>query len=237
MNQTAALPVSDISRREAWAALVYVALYIPYLTLTLESELLHWVTLVAVPLVLVLMLRPSGARDLTQTLSTFGLRRGNLARGVGWALLAGLAIGVFQASGGSEHAQEIREVVRSGQALWALPLAFVAMVATAGFTEEFFFRGFLQTRITALSGSGTVGLLGSAVLFGLYHVPYAYLHPNWPSSGDLGAAFGSAMGQGGIGGLLLGGLYLVSRGNLLACVVLHSAINAVWAMTMIRFGG
>ncbi len=99
------------------------------------------------------------------------------------------------------------------------------------------FRGFLQTRLTALFRSRIVGLFVSALLFGLYHVPYAYLNPNWPSYGDLGAALRSAMGQGGIGGLVLGGLYLVSRGNLLACVVLHAGINAVWVMTMIRFGG
>jgi len=230
------LPLTGITRREASIALVYVGLYLVYLTVTLESELLHWVTLVVLPLVLVLTLRPSGSRDVVQTLSSFGLRRGHLRRGIGWALLAALVVGLFQGAGGSEHAQEIREMVRSGHVLWALPLAFVAMLLTAGFTEEFFFRGFLQTRITALSGSRIVGLLGSAVLFGLYHVPYAYLSPNWSSAGDLGAAWGSAMSQGGIGGLILGGLYLVSRGNLLACVVLHAGINAVWAMTMIRFG-
>jgi membrane protease YdiL (CAAX protease family) len=121
--------------------------------------------------------------------------------------------------------------------LWALPVAFLAMLLTAGFTEEFFFRGFLQTRLTALSGSRLVGLAASALLFGVYHVPYAYLHPNWPTHGDLGAAIGSAMGQGGIAGLLLGALYLVSRGNLLACVVLHAGVNAAWVMTMIKFGG
>jgi membrane protease YdiL (CAAX protease family) len=45
------------------------------------------------------------------------------------------------------------------------------------------------------------------------------------------------MGNGVPGGLVLGALYVVSRGNLLACVVLHSLINAAPAMTMIHFGG
>ena len=80
-------------------------------------------------------------------------------------------------------------------------------------------------------------MLISAVLFGLYHLPYAYLSPHWPSHGDLGAAFASAMGQGGIGGLVLGTLYALTRGNLIACIIVHSSINAIWFMTMIKFGG
>jgi membrane protease YdiL (CAAX protease family) len=231
------VPVAGIARREAWLALLYGAVYIASLTLTLESELAHWATLVLIPLLLVRLLRPPQQRDFGSVLASFGLRRGNLSRGVGLALLAAVAIGVFQAMGGSEHGQAIREYVRSGHVVWALPLAFLAMLLTAGFTEEFFFRGFLQTRLTALSGSRLAGLVGSALLFGLYHVPYAYLHPLWPSHGDFGAAIGSAMGQGGVAGLLLGGLYIASRGNLLACAVLHAGVNAVWVMTMINFGG
>jgi hypothetical protein len=68
-------------------------------------------------------------------------------------------------------------------------------------------------------------------------VPYAYLNPNWPTYGNLGAAFGSAMAQGGSGGLVLGTLYALSRGNLVGCVLLHSSINAIWFMAMIKFGG
>lgn len=232
-----ALPVTGITRREAWWALGYVAVYLAYLTVALESELLHWVTLVVLPVMLVRSLRSPELRRLPAVLGSFGLRRGNLWRGVGWAALAALAIGVFQGMGGSSHAQEIREVIRSGRVLWALPVAFLAMLLTAGFTEEFFFRGFLQTRLTVLSGSRLVGLVASALLFGVYHVPYAYLHPSWPTHGDLGAAIGSAMGQGGIAGVLLGVLYMVSRGNLLACVVLHAGVNAAWVMTMMQSGG
>ena len=74
------------------------------------------------------------------------------------------------------------------------------MLLTAGFTEEVFFRGCLQTRSIAQAGSRLAGLLGSAAL------------------------------------LMVGGLYLVSRGNLLACVVLHAGINAAGAMTMNKVG-
>ncbi len=73
------------------------------------------------------------------------------------------------------------------------------------------------------------------ILFGIYHVPYAYLNPNWPSAGDWGAAWLAALGQGIPGGLILGGMYLWSRQNLFASVVLHSLINAIPGMAMIRF--
>jgi membrane protease YdiL (CAAX protease family) len=226
-----------VTRRDALTATTYFALYLAYLTVNPESELLHWVTLVALPLFLTWMVRAPEGRGIAPVLGSFGLRRSNLTRGVGWALLLGLAFAVMQGMGGSQHAEEIRAFVRSGRVLVALPIAFLAMMLTAGFTEEFFFRGFLQTRLTALTRSRVAGIIVSALLFGLYHVPYAYLNPNWPTHGDLGAAFGSAMGQGGIGGLILGTLYALTRGNLVACVLLHSSINAIWFMTMIKFGG
>jgi membrane protease YdiL (CAAX protease family) len=232
-----AFPPPDVTRREAWIAPLYFTLYLAYLTVTLESELLHWVTLVALPLGLTWIVRSPDARRFTQILGSLGLRRGNLTRGVGWAVLLGVAFSVMQAMGGSEHAQEIREVLRSGRVFVALPVALLAMMLTAGFTEEFFFRGFLQTRLTVLTRSRIAGVLISAVLFGVYHLPYAYLNPNWSSHGDLGAAFASAMGQGGIGGLVLGTLYALTRGNLIACIIVHSSINAIWFMTMIKFGG
>ena len=67
------------------------------------------------------------------------------------------------------------------------PLALVLLMMTAGFTEEFFFRGVLQTRLTTSLKSKVWGVVVAAVLFGLYHLPYAYLHPGWPSHGDWGA--------------------------------------------------
>jgi membrane protease YdiL (CAAX protease family) len=226
-----------VTRREAWVAPLYFIVYLTYLTITLESELLHWVTLVALPLFLTWIVRSRDTRGLAPMLGSLGLRWGNLTRGIGWAALLAVAFSVMQAMGGSEHAQEIRDVLRSGRVFVALPVALLAMMLTAGFTEEFFFRGFLQTRLTVLTRSRIAGVLISAVLFGLYHLPYAYLNPNWSSHGDLGAAFTSAMGQGGIGGLVLGTLYALTRGNLIACILVHSSINAIWFMTMIKFGG
>jgi hypothetical protein len=135
------------------------------------------------------------------------------------------------------QADAIQDLIRTGRAVWLFPMTFLLMVALAGFTEEVMFRGYLQTRVETLLDSRWWAVVVTSVLFGLYHLPYAYMNPRWPSHGDWGAAWIAAMGNGVPGGLVLGALYVVSRGNLLACVVLHSLINAAPAMTMIHFGG
>ena len=230
-TERAALP----GPRESRAALIYFALYMAYLFAARESELLHWLSLVAIPLVIVFALRP-GNRSLRAILSSFGLRRGNLIKGVGWAMLLGTAFGVIQIflSGNSAETQE---AIRTGRALYLLPLGFALMMLLAGFTEEFFFRGFLQTRMEALFRSKWLAVLIVALLFGIYHLPYAYFNPNWPSTGDWSAAWVAALGNGVPGGLVLGVLYVKSNRNLLGCIVLHSMIGAFPAMTLLKFGG
>jgi len=221
-------------RGEAWAAVAYFAAYLAYLFWNPESELAHWLTLVILPLLLVVALRRG--RDRQQILASFGIRRGNLGRGLWWVVGLGLLIGIFQVYQGWAAA-EAWEIVRSGRVLYMFPLAFVLMMLTAGFTEEFFFRGFLQTRLEALVRSKWLAIVPTSLLFGVYHLPYAYLNPRWPSAGDWGAAWGAAMGNGVMGGVVLGIVYVATGRNLVACIVLHSLINAVMGMTMIQFGG
>ena len=165
-----------------------------------------------------------------------GLRQGNLGAGLLCATILGLTLSVLQVFL-SQRSGRILELLRSGEAIVLLPIAFVMLLLTAGFTEEFLFRGVLQTRLTALLRSRALGVLAAAVLFGLYHIPYAYLNPRWPSHGDLSAAFAAAMGQGVIGGLILGLVYVATHRNLIACIVVHALINTLPAITMIKIGG
>jgi len=222
-------------RRESCAALIYFALYLAYLFAARESELLHWLSLVAIPLMIVIALRP-GNRSLSAVLPSFGFRRGNLRKGVGWALLLGASFGIIQVFF-SGNSAEVQEAIRTGRALYMLPLGFVLMMLLAGFTEEFFFRGFLQTRAEALFGSKWLAVLIVALMFGVYHLPYAYFNPHWPSAGDWSAAWVAALGNGVPGGLVLGTLYVKSNRNLVPCIVLHSMIGAFPAMTLLKFGG
>lgn len=225
-----------LSKKELWAAPVYFVLYLGYLFWRSESELGHWISLVLLPLVLVGFLNRGREAPLPSALATFGLRRGHLRRGLWLTLVLGIFLGLFQVFL-SRSGPAALEAFRTGTALYLLPLAFVLMLATAGFTEEFFFRGFLQTRLEGLLRSRAGGLISTSVLFGVYHLPYAYFNPNWPSAGDWGAAWAAALGQGIPGGLVLGGLFLYSGRNLVACIVLHALVNAFPAMGLIKFGG
>ena len=227
-----------ITIRESVAALTYFGVYLALSFWSPGSEIRHYLTLVTGPLLLVILLRARNpaTRRPSPVLASFGLRRGNLRTGVGWALGAGILLGLFQLTQRSAG-PELWELIRTGKALYLFPLAAAFGLLTAGFTEEFFFRGFLQTRVERLTGSPWIAILLVTLAFGLYHVPYAYLNPNWPTAGDLPAAFRVAMVEGGLGGIILGGAYVLWKRNLLACIVLHGMIDAVPIMTMIKFGG
>jgi membrane protease YdiL (CAAX protease family) len=229
-------PGHQTSPRDGWIALSYFLLYWTFLFLRQESESGHWLTLVLIPIAIAFLSLPAGRRSLGTALASLGLQRGNLRGGIGWALAAGGLLTVFQVFFGGQ-ADAIQDLIRTGRAVWLFPMTFLLMMALAGFTEEVMFRGYLQTRVETLLDSRWWAVVVTSVLFGLYHLPYAYMNPRWPSHGDWGAAWIAAMGNGVPGGLVLGALYVVSRGNLLACVVLHSLINAAPAMTMIHFRG
>lgn len=62
------------------------------------------------------------------------------------------------------------------------------------------------------------------------------LNPNWPTAGDLGAAYSTALVEAGLAGLVLGVVYWKSRENLVAVIAAHALIDTFPAMTLIRFG-
>jgi membrane protease YdiL (CAAX protease family) len=230
--------VAGVTARESVAALAYFALYLAFSFWSPGSEMRNYLTLVAVPLLLVVLLRRGDpiTRRPSPVLASFGLRRGNLKTGVVVALVLGLLLGLFQLTQRSAG-PELWELIRTGKALYLYPLAAAFGLMTAGFTEEFFFRGFLQTRVERLTGSAWIAVLLVTVAFGLYHVPFAYLNPNWPTAGDFPAALRLGMVEGGLGGIILGAAYVLWKRNLVACIVLHGMIDAVPIMTMIKFGG
>lgn len=63
----------------------------------------------------------------------------------------------------------------SKQLLLGLPLCFLWYFIEVGLVEEFFFRAFLQSRLTVLLRSRTAGIVISCLIFGLAHAPGLYL--------------------------------------------------------------
>ncbi|MGD8869621.1 MAG: CPBP family intramembrane metalloprotease [Gemmatimonadales bacterium] len=225
-------------KSEALLALAYYALYVGYLFVHQENEIAHWVTLVVLPLTMLCLFQRRAWDDwsVRASLGTVGLERGQLARGLVWAVPLGLAISLILQLFLSRDAETFRELISSGKAFYLAPLVFLFLLLTTGVTEEFFFRGVLQTRLVVAFRSKVVGVLATSILFGLYHVPYAYLNPNWPSHGDLGAALQAGLANGFLGGVVLGGVYVMAGGNLIAPIIVHALIDVFPAMTQIRFG-
>ena len=225
-------------KREALLALVYCALYVGYLFVYQENEIAHWLTLVISPLTLLCLYQRRAWVDwsLGASLSTVGLKRGQLGRGLVWAIPLGLGVSLFMQLFMSRNAEAFRDLITSGRALYLAPLVFVLLLFTTGLTEEFFFRGVLQTRLSQLFRSNLLGVVVTSILFGLYHVPYAYLNPDWHSYGDLAAALQAGLVNGILGGVVLGVVYVMAGGNLIAAVIVHALIDVFPGMTQIRFG-
>jgi membrane protease YdiL (CAAX protease family) len=212
-----------------------------------EGEGRHWLTLVAIPLLGISGLArwTGGESGLRAALRRVGLSRDTWTVGLRWVVPLGLALSALQLVL-SRNATEFFALVTSTRVLWVAPVAFVFLLLSAASTEEFFFRGILQRRTEAWLGDGDapvgrgavfLSLLAASLAFAVYHLPYAYLSPNWPSHGDLGLAVQYAMVDGMLGGLVTGAVFIAARGNLLAPIVVHALIDLFPAMTMIRFGG
>lgn len=229
----------------AWA---YFGLYLGWQFRTgPEGEGLHWLTLVAIPLIGILSIAGwhEGELRLRAALRSVGLSRVRWSEGLLWAVPLGFGLSVLQLVL-SRNAAAFLELVTSTRVLWAAPIAFAFLLLSAASTEEFFFRGILQRRTEAWLGNGRapagrgaalLSLLAASLAFAVYHLPYAYLSPNWPSHGDLALAVQYAMVDGVLGGLVTGGVFIGARGNLIAPILVHALMDLFPAMTMIRFGG
>jgi len=228
-------PAPEMRNEAAWA-LTYYAVYIVYLFFSIEGEFLHWLTMVLIPFGFFYMYQTkrSGSRSIKPILSSFGLEKTRLLNGLLWAILIGLLLSFLQLYL-SRDRDQISLLFTSGKFAYLFPIALVLMLFTAGFTEEFFFRGLLQTRLQHLFSSKVAAVIFTSILFGIYHLPYAYLNPRWPSNGNLSEAFSSALGQGIPMGLILGTVYVRTKNNLIACIVVHSLLNSFPAMIAIKF--
>lgn len=98
------------------------------------------------------------------------------------------------------------------------PAVVVALVLV-GPAEELLFRGLVQPLLVERFGL-PFGVTTMGVLFGLYHYPNSV-----EAFGEFDAAAAGEMAISGIGGIVLGGLYVLS-GNLLVPMIGHSLHDA-----------
>ncbi len=102
---------------------------------------------------------------------------------------------------------------------WRFPFVaaatFAGMLLVVALREEFFFRGLLQEWTTRWVKSEWVGLILTAVVFGLVHLPFRQF-PNW--------TFASLAA---LAGLFYGRAYMEAR-SVRAAMVTHALVNTVW---------
>jgi membrane protease YdiL (CAAX protease family) len=221
---TTSPPGAETSRRQATFVGCYFALYLAYLFVNPEGEFLHWLTLVLLPLIALAWIGPD--RRPRPLLRSIGLDPSRATRGIGLTLLLGAAFQVIQFLNVKQRGEFLAVLERPFGFL--LPVGgFLLLLGTVATTEEVFFRGIMQSRLAALWHNQMLALMLTTVAFALYHVPYAYLNPAWPSAGDLPAAVRLAAVNGLVGGLALGTVYWRSGGNLVAAIVLHALIDLV----------
>jgi uncharacterized protein len=116
---------------------------------------------------------------------------------------------------------------------WAAPLSFVWITLEAGLCEEFLYRAVLQTRLTAWLRSPWIGVVITAVIFGLAHAPGLYLRggpgvDGW-STDPLQVVAHSIATLAPVG--LLFGLIYVRTKSLLLVVLLHGLVDVLPNMT------
>ncbi len=231
MNEAIATRVEHRTNRyDGLIFLPYFAIYWIYLFAHRENEWMHWLTLVLLPSAGLYFIyrKTETASPLKLALQSIGLRGGNLTSGLLWAFLIGLAFSLPQLAGRS--GSSIMMHFRSGAGFYLWPLSFLLMCVTAATTEEFFFRGVLQSRLVMLLGSRFWGIIVTAFLFGLYHLPYTYF--GWSSAGNWAKAIQSALETGVPLGLLFGWLYERSH-NLSAPIVAHALTNSLPGMLFV----
>jgi membrane protease YdiL (CAAX protease family) len=103
------------------------------------------------------------------------------------------------------------------QRLFSVPALYL-LVIIQPFCEEFFFRGFLLEKITALSNA-PVAIIVTALLFGISHLSYTYAYTAFVAV-FLGLIFG---------------LVVVKTKNLVSSIFTHTVLN-ITSLTLYFFG-
>ncbi len=101
--------------------------------------------------------------------------------------------------------------------------SFIYFFLMSGFSEEFFFRAFIQTRISYLLKSSISGVLITSLIFGLGHIQAIM---QWYPGITIGEAFCRAFFMQTLIGILLGVIWERTR-NLIPGVFIHSGVDGL----------
>ncbi|QEC68938.1 CPBP family intramembrane metalloprotease [Panacibacter ginsenosidivorans] len=139
-----------------------------------------------------------------------------------------LAFQYFMSNGG-KHFREGN--FSFAQMLAGFPLLFIWLFLEVGLVEEFFFRGLLQSRMSALLKSNAGGILISGLIFGLAHAPGLYLRGFGETEGiteSLPFAFWAAytVCTMSVGGIFIGIIWSKTK-NLYLIMAIHAMLDII----------
>lgn len=188
------------------------------------DEVTNWLFLVLLPLLILTGLKKGKFKEtFKKTLGEIGLKRMDKETGFRTILVCVLymciLILVFRLGDEKLVISDIPKM------LVRLPIFFCLMLLTAGFTEEFFFRGIVQRCLTRSLKRPYIAILFTGVLFGLYHFPFAYYL--WDqTAGSVVDSLKLILTDQAVTGCALGLMYYKSSNNLWSSAVLHAFVNA-----------
>ena len=189
--------------------------------LQLVNEISNWLFFVLFPLLITARLRKE---SLKKTLLEIGIKRFDKKTGLKTLLVCLIYIVIVftMFSAGEETDITIEDIPKI---VAYLPLFWILMILTAGFTEEFFFRGVLQRCMMNALKRPCTAILISSILFGLYHFPFAFYL--WEGvSGSVIDSLKMILTEHVAAGIAHGLLYDKTSKNLWSSILLHSLSNA-----------
>ena len=140
----------------------YILMSLPLAARMILMILLYWL-IALVPILVMIHDRDS--------LTDYGFRKENLLLqigiGIGLAAVTSLVFTLLP------HLLGFGEYVDSGiryHEAWKYLYEFVYCIAAVGCVEEYVFRGFLYEKFKRIWGTDSAAVIGSSVLFGLFHI-------------------------------------------------------------------
>ena len=140
----------------------YILMSLPLIVRMIMMIITYW-AIVIVPVIIMFIDK--------KPLSEYGFCRENIFRQILIGVLLGLAMSaVFTLM---PHLIGFGEYFDSGKRysyLWQYIYEFAYCIIAVGFAEELVFRGFLYKKFKAVFGTEISAVIGSSVLFGLFHI-------------------------------------------------------------------
>jgi membrane protease YdiL (CAAX protease family) len=156
-------------------------------------------------------------------LASMGLTTANWKKNLAVGLITFAAMAIPSAFYGGTAGLLLHGEITLAQAAIAFPIYFAHNLFLSGFSEEFFFRAFMQTRLSKMLKSQIGGLLIAALLFGFVHLD-DIMH--WYPGTTAVEAFCRAFFVQTSTGLVFGVLWQRTR-SLIPGVFTHTALNSL----------